>query len=278
MNLFHRSSIKIARFVTQTYSTSFYFSTRLMEKEMQDAIFSIYGFVRYADEIVDTFHQFDKKYLIEKFESDMKEAVETKISLNPVLNAFQQVVNCYEIPMDLIDAFMFSMKLDLDKKTYQTREEIEEYIYGSASVVGLMCLKVFCWKNPLMFEELKEPAMKLGSAFQKVNFLRDIKTDFEDLNRSYFNVLSLSDWNEESKTLIIKEIDEEFKQAYKGIQKLPGRSKFAVLTAYYYYLNLLNKIKVEPLDKVKNERIRVSNSKKIALMIRAAVEYKLKLV
>lgn len=278
MDLYYRSSLKISRLVTKAYSTSFYFSSRLMEKEMQDAIFAIYGFVRYADEIVDTFHDFDKPYLLDKFEVDMKEAVEAKISMNPVLNSFQQVVNCYEIPMDLIDAFMYSMRLDLSKTIYHTKEETEAYIYGSAAVVGLMCLRVFCWRNPAQFEHLKEPAMKLGSAFQKVNFLRDLKSDFEELNRSYFSELPISEWNEGTKKKIINEIDSEFMQALQGIKQLPGRSKFAVLTAYYYYLNLLKKIKREPLERLKSERIRVNNFVKLLLMLRAAVEYKFKLV
>ncbi len=278
MDLYHRSSLKVSRLITKAYSTSFYFSTRLMEKEMRDAIFAIYGFVRYADEIVDTFHQFDKKYLLDKFEADMKEAVATKISLNPILNAFQQVVNCYKVPMDLVDSFMYSMRMDLNKTIYNTKEETEEYIYGSAAVVGLMCLRVFSWRNPEKLDNLKHPAMMLGSAFQKVNFLRDLKSDFEELNRSYFSETPVSEWNEQTKASIIDEIDDEFKQAFVGIKQLPGRSKFAVLTAYYYYLDLLKKIKREPLDKLKSERIRVSNLRKTILMGRAAIEYKLKLV
>jgi len=278
MDIYSKTTFTTARFITKSYSTSFYMSARLLEKDMQQAIFGIYGFVRFADEIVDTFHNFDKAKLLSAFESDLKDAIDQKISMNPVLHAFQQVVHQYNIPYELIDAFMQSMRADLNKQVYQNREETEHYIYGSANVVGLMCLKVFTKGDEVYYDKLREPAMKLGSAFQKVNFLRDIKTDINELHRTYFSNIEFNEFNEDAKCAIVKEIKLEFKEAYKGIKQLPGRSKLAVLTAYFYYLTLLKKIESTPSCKIMEMRIRISNFKKTLLLMKAMFMYKFKLI
>lgn len=278
MDLFTKTSFLTSKAVTREYSTSFYLSTNLLEEDIKDAIFSVYGFVRFADEIVDTFHDFDKLSLLDKFESDMKDAIQQKISLNPILQSFQYTVNKFKISFNLIDSFMQSMKLDLSKQKYESKEETESYIYGSANVVGLMCLKIFTNNDKSLYEELENPAMMLGSAFQKVNFLRDLKADFEGLERSYFSNTDLKNFDENSKSRIIDEINAEFAEAKKGIRRLPGRSRFAVLTAYYYYLHLLKKIKSTPASSVMEMRVRISNFMKILLLIKAMFMYKFKLI
>ena len=278
MNIYNQTSFKTSKFITKSYSTSFYMSTRLLEKETQEAIFAIYGFVRFADEIVDTFHEFDKKQLLADFESDLKKAIATKVSMNPVLHAFQLVVNHHKIPYELIDAFLKSMRADLHKQVYENKHETDNYIFGSANVVGLICLKVFTNGDDKAYEKLREPAMKLGSAFQKVNFLRDLHTDIHDLQRFYFGAYDFKDFNEEAKCSIIDEIKVEFDEAYAGIQQLPGRSKLAVLTAYYYYLSLLKKIETTPASQIMDMRVRVPNSIKTLLLIKAMFMYKLKLI
>ena len=278
MELFNQTSIAISTKVTKSYSSSFFLSTTLLEKNVKQAIHGIYGFVRFADEIVDTMHDYDKLYLINKFEKDMQEALVQKISLNPILNSFQLAVNKYDIPNSYIDAFMKSMKMDIDKKKYNTQAETEEYVYGSANVVGLMCLKVFCYKQDTLFNELVEPASMLGSAFQKVNFLRDLKADVIDLNRSYFPDFELDKFDEIAKQKLIDEIENEFNIALVGLRRLPGRSRLAVLTAYTYYRTLLNKIKHTHANEILQKRIRISNSRKLTLMFRAAIEYKLNLI
>jgi phytoene/squalene synthetase len=245
---------------------------------MQQAIFGIYGFVRFADEIVDTFHEFDKATLLNRFESELKNAISEKISTNPVLHAFQLVANQYNIPYELIDAFLQSMRADLNKQVYQNKEETEHYIYGSANVVGLMCLKVFTKGDEAYYNKLKEPAMKLGSAFQKVNFLRDMNADINDLHRKYFSNYDFNEFTEDAKCAIIKEIKEEFKEAYEGIKQLPGRSQLAVLTAYLYYQSLLMKIEGTPSCQMIEIRVRISNFKKTLLLIKAMFMYKLKLI
>lgn len=276
MELYHQTSFKIARQVTRSYSTSFYLATRLLEKDVQAAIHGIYGFVRFADEIVDTFHGYDKENLMIRFETDLKQAIDDKISLNPVLHAFQLVIHQYEIPYELVDSFLNSMKMDLKKQVYQTKEETEAYVYGSANVVGLMCLKIFTYHMEGEYERLKKPAEMLGSAFQKVNFLRDLRTDMAELNRNYFSEISDKSFEENDKLKLIDEIENEFNIAYNGIKELPGRSKLAVLTAYYYYLALLKRIKRSESSQLMSERISVPNSIKILLMIRAMINYKLK--
>lgn len=278
MEIYNKTAFRASQFITKSYSTSFYTSARLLEKDMQQAIFGIYGFVRLADEIVDTFHNYNKACLLNDFEADMKSAIDQKISLNPVLHAFQLIVHQYKIPITLIDAFIQSMKTDLDKQIYQTKEETEEYIYGSANVVGLMCLKVFTKGDEDDYNQFKGPAMKLGSAFQKVNFLRDINTDINELHRVYFSDIDFNKFNNTSKSAIVDEIRNEFMEAYQGIKDLPGRSRLAVLTAYLYYLNLLQKIETTPANQIMVTRVRVSTIKKTLLMIKAIFKYKLNLL
>lgn len=278
MEIYNNTTFRTAQLFTKSYSTSFYSAVCMLEKDMQQAIFGVYGFVRLADEIVDTFHDYNKAQLLDKLEIDIKEAIADKISINPVLHAFQQVVNKYHIPYGLIAAFMQSMKADLNKKTYLNKDETERYIYGSANVVGLMCLKIFTRGNNESYEELKFSAMKLGSAFQKVNFLRDLKTDMSDLQRTYFCNCQMDSFDEEAKNVIVDEIKEEFQDAYKGIRFLPGRSKLAVLTAYLYYLALLKKIDDSPSSQILHVRMRISNFKKTLLLLKAMFMYKFKMI
>ena len=278
MELFHDTSLKTSAIVTKNYSNSFYLSTLLLDKRVKTAIHGIYGFVRFADEIVDTFHSYDKEYLLHKFETDMHEAIENKISLNPILNSFQWAVNEYGIPMAYIDAFMNSMRMDLTKKEYLTNAETSDYIYGSANVVGLMCLKVFCKENTKLFGELVHSAEMLGSAFQKVNFLRDLQADIELLERSYFPQFDKNKFDENLKLQLIAEIEQEFDIALEGIKRLPGRSQLAVYTAYNYYRKLLIKIKHSEASSILKERIRISNVRKLSIMAQSAIEYKLNMI
>jgi len=278
MQLFDQTTYNISKLVTNSYSTSFSFATSLLSKEHRTAIYNIYGFVRFADEIVDTFHEFDKSYLLNKFEEDLKIAFSKGISLNPILHSFQLTVRKYNIPQTYINAFLTSMKSDLEKKEFKTKLEADNYIYGSADVVGLMCLRVFCDGNDGQFEKLFKPAMSLGSAFQKVNFLRDLKTDTEILGRSYFPNLDYSNFNEETKNKIISDIEEDFKKAYSGIKQLPEDSRIAVFVAYLYYKSLLDKIKKAPAGQIQEIRIRISNVKKIMILLKAVSLGKLKLI
>lgn len=278
MELYNKTSFQISRLITKNYSTSFSLATSLLNKEKRNAIYSIYGFVRYADEIVDVFHQHDKKYLLAKFESDYYEAFKHNLSLNPVLHSFQNTVKKYNIPDQYVQAFLNSMKYDYSKTEYNTKSEIDEYIYGSADVVGLMCLKVFCDGEEKLFRELELPAKKLGSAFQKVNFLRDLRNDMEVLNRKYFPDVEKNSFDENTKLKVINDIESDFKVAHAGIKKLPGKPKLAVIIAYYYYLNLLNKLKKTPAEKIIEIRIRISNFRKICLLTRAIVLYSFNLI
>jgi len=250
----------------------------MLSPNIREAIYSIYGFVRFADEIVDSFHDFDKERLINEFEAEYYKAIEYGISLNPILNSFQQTVKQYNISDDLVQSFLKSMKLDLVKSDYHTKEEYDEYIYGSADVVGLMCLKVFVGGNIQKYDQLKEEAMRLGSAFQKVNFLRDLKDDNLVLNRDYFPGVNLNSFDEKSKKMIIDEIEEDFRIAYQGIVKLPMEAKFGVYTAFVYYKKLLKKLENTPYQKIGTARIRVSNYTKFGLLAKSFVSYKLKLV
>lgn len=275
--LFDDVSINCSKLVTRSYSTSFSLAVKMLAPSIRDAIYSVYGFVRFADEIVDSFHDFDREKLINDFEADYYKAYSDGISLNPILNAFQTTVKQYNIDDELIQAFLKSMKQDLYKSVY-TKKEYEEYIYGSADVVGLMCLKVFVKGDEKRYKELKEPAMRLGSAFQKVNFLRDLKDDLEVLDRSYFPDVSMIELNIESKARIINEIEEDFRKAYKGIMNLPPEAKFGVYTAYRYYKCLLRKLRKTPSNKIMNTRIRVSNPHKVSLLARSYVKYKLNLI
>jgi len=278
MQLYNKTSVNVSRLVTKSYSTSFSIATSLFEKEMRDAIYSIYGFVRFADEIVDTFHDFDKKYLLEKFESDYYDAVKQGISLNPVLQSFQQTVKKFSISDEHIQAFLTSMKYDLYKNDYSNKVTADNYIYGSADVVGLMCLKVFCNGDVNLYNELEFPARKLGSAFQKVNFLRDLKNDMENLDRRYFPEFQQGMFDEKNKLAIIQDIEKDFNSAFVGIKKLPKRSKLAVLIAYYYYMSLLKKIKKTQANRILESRISVSNFKKMLLLLKAMFVYKLRLI
>jgi len=277
-SLFDTVSFKCSKLVTQNYSTSFSLAVKMLSPSIRDAIYSIYGFVRFADEIVDSFHDYEKEYLIDDFEKEYYKGMQLGISLNPILNSFQHTVKEYNITDDLIQAFLKSMKLDLIKSSYSTQIEYEDYIYGSADVVGLMCLKVFVKGNNEKYEQLKSEAMRLGSAFQKVNFLRDLKDDNLVLNRNYFPGINLNNFNEDAKTQIINEIEEDFRVAYQGIVKLPIEAKFGVYTAYIYYRKLLKKLKNTPYYEIGNSRIRVSNYTKAGLLAQSFVTYKLKLV
>jgi phytoene/squalene synthetase len=250
----------------------------MLYKSIRNDIYNIYGFVRFADEIVDSFHDYNKEELFNRFSEDLELALRDKISLNPILNSFQYTFHKYEIDKALVDAFMQSMKLDLHKTTYLTEDEYKAYIYGSADVVGLMCLKVFVNGNDEKYNELKESAMALGSAFQKVNFLRDLKADFEGLDRTYFPNTDLKNLNEASKQDIIDDIENDFEAGLSGIKKLPIEAKFGVFMAYRYYKQLLKKLKKTPALKIKDSRIRVSNPKKIELLMRSYVKYQLNLL
>ncbi|WP_396183629.1 phytoene/squalene synthase family protein [Flavobacterium sp.] len=277
-SIFDHVSFECSKLVTKSYSTSFSSAVKMLAPSIREDIYNIYGFVRFADEIVDSFHQYDKELLFELFEQDLEKALHNKISLNPILNSYQHTVNRYEIPKDLIDAFMKSMKQDLYKKEYQTTAEYQEYIYGSADVVGLMCLKVFVNGNEVLYEELKQSAMRLGSAFQKVNFLRDLKADFEDLNRTYFPNTNLNQLDETSKQEIIAEIESDFAAGFVGIQKLPIEAKFGVYTAYIYYKKLLSKLKKTPSLEIKNTRIRVPDYEKAGLLAKCYLNYRLNFI
>lgn len=274
-SIFDKVSFECSRNVTKTYSTSFSTAVKMLAPSIRQDIYNIYGFVRFADEIVDSFHDYEKDKLLQLFEDNLYLALKDKISLNPILNSFQHTVTKYNIPVELIAAFMQSMKLDLVKNEYTTKQEYNEYIYGSADVVGLMCLKVFVKGNDEKYEELKHSAMRLGSAFQKVNFLRDLKADFEDLNRTYFPDTDLNKLDEISKQKIVDEIEADFKEAYQGILHLPLEAKFGVYTAYVYYKKLLSKLKKTPSAEIKNTRIRVSDYQKLGLFAKCYLSYRL---
>jgi phytoene/squalene synthetase len=276
--LFDQVSESCSRIVTESYSTSFTLATKMLDSSIRQDIYNIYGFVRFADEIVDSFHNYDKKELLDLFEKDLKKSIEDKISLNPILNSFQKTIHSYQIDYELVDSFLNSMKLDLDKKKYLTKKEFDQYVYGSADVVGLMCLKVFVKGNKNQYNDLRPYAMSLGSAFQKVNFLRDLKADHDGLNRSYFPNLNIDEFDEPSKKIILDEIDKDFRHALKGIFKLPSSARFGVYTAYKYYLKLLNKLrKTHPL-KIKSSRIRVPNYQKVNVLARSYVRYRLNIL
>ena len=277
-SIFDDVSNDCSKIVTKTYSTSFSLATKMLSKKIRQHIYNIYGFVRFADEIVDSFHDYNKEILFKDFSSDLEKSLKNKIHLNPILNSFQATYHKFNIDKDLVDSFMSSMKKDLYKTKYMSNQEYEDYIYGSADVVGLMCLKVFVNGNTKKYEELKSFAMRLGSAFQKVNFLRDLKDDFEVLNRTYFPNTDLNQLDEESKIKIIDEIEEDFKEGLNGIKKLPIEAKFGVFMAYRYYSQLLKKLKKTPALDIKNTRIRVPNYKKIELLTRSYVKYQLNLL
>ncbi|MEM7087268.1 MAG: phytoene/squalene synthase family protein [Bacteroidota bacterium] len=276
--IFDTVSESCSKKVTTAYSTSFSLAAKMLAPSIRQDIYNIYGFVRFADEIVDSFHDYDKEALFNRFEKDLDLALTEKISLNPILNSFQHTVWNYGIERSSIDAFMQSMRLDLTKTDYNTTEEYQQYIYGSADVVGLMCLRVFVKGDQAKYEQLKESAMSLGSAFQKVNFLRDLKEDFEGLSRTYFPNTNLEALDEASKKRIIAEIEEDFSQGYEGILLLPTEARFGVFMAYRYYKCLLKKLYKTPAIEIKNKRIRVPSYEKFGVFTRSYVKYRLNLV
>jgi len=266
--LFDTTTLKCSKLITQHYSTSFTLGIKTLDKKFHLPIYAIYGFVRYADEIVDTFHEHDKKSLLERFKADTYTAVEEEISFNPVLHSFQMVVNQYKIEKELIEAFLHSMEMDLYEYSYN-QNSYQEYIYGSAEVVGLMCLRVFCEGDEEKYQHLKPFAKSLGSAFQKINFLRDIKSDFQDRGRVYFPKVNFHQFTPEVKKTIEEDIQKDFENAYKGIIQLPKGAKLGVYLAYVYYTKLFAKIKRLPAKKILNERVRVPDNRKMTLLLQS---------
>ena len=276
--LFDKISEECSRNVTKSYSTSFSLATKMLSSNIRQDIYNIYGFVRFADEIVDTFHSYNKKELFKRFVDDLNHSIKEKISLNPILNSFQKTVHKYNIDMDLINSFLKSMEQDLKKKKYESLQEYNEYIYGSADVVGLMCLKVFVGGRNDDYKKLKPYAMSLGSAFQKVNFLRDINDDYKKLNRVYFPGVDYGTFNEDVKNNIMTDIEKDFAKALKGIYMLPNNSKFGVYAAYKYYKRLLRKLERASYLQIKSERVRVPNYQKVDVLARSYVRYRLNIL
>jgi len=275
--LFDKVSINCSRIATQAYSTSFSLGIKCLALELRDPIYAIYGFVRFADEIVDSFHDFDKKDLLSRFKKETYASIQEGISLNPILNSFQAVYRRYNIGQELVEQFLTSMEMDLTKVSYDP-EAFDNYVLGSAEVVGLMCLRVFCNGNDQLFEQLKPYAMSLGAAFQKINFLRDMKVDYLDMGRSYFPDVEMNNFNDTCKRKIEDTINRDFQWGFKGIAKLPRSSRFGVYVAYVYYLALFEKIKNTPSDAVMNRRIRINNSQKAGLLAYSYVKYQLHLI
>ena len=275
--LFDSISNESATLITKKYSTSFSIAVRLLAPDIRQAIYNIYGFVRVADEIVDSFEGYPKEELLNRFEGEYQYAIETGISTNPVINAFQKTVKEYNIEAKLVESFLKSMRADLNKQVYENQEEIDEYIYGSADVVGLMCLRVFVNGDTKEYDRLKDAAMSLGSAFQKVNFLRDLKQDYAHLNRTYFPNINPENLTTEDKNKIVQEIKEDFNAAYIGIKELPKEARFGVYVAYKYYLQLLKKVDKTPAEVLMDKRIRVSNLLKTYLLFQSYISYKIKI-
>ncbi len=271
MDQYSKISYKISKSITTEYSTSFSLGIIAFSPKYKDAIYSIYGFVRIADEIVDTFHNHDKQRLFEKFRCDTSDAIEQGLSTNPVLHAFQRTVKMYNIDRKYIDAFLHSMELDIHNSHYE-RPLYNKYVYGSAEVVGLMCLKIFCNGNDALFNELIQPARALGSAFQKVNFLRDIRSDLHDRGRIYLPEVSDKAWiNNEAKEKLEEEIEEEFAKALPGILKLPPGSRLGVYSAYLYYYVLFKKIRRKKVAELLEQRVRISDFTKLALLCKSII-------
>lgn len=268
IELYHKISVDASKNVTQLYSTSFSMGIKLLDKNIHDAIFSIYGFVRLADEIVDTFHDYPKSEMLQEFKEETYKALDRKISVNPILHAFQMVVNKYSIDRDLIDKFLLSMEQDLNDIQYSS-VGYKEYIVGSAEVVGLMCLKVFVNGDNDLYFKLEEPARKLGAAFQKINFLRDVKADYQELGRTYFPGVDLEKFTPDEKLKIEEDIQDDFECALEGIIKLPSSSRLGVYVAYRYYFSLFKKIKKVSSDRLMEERIRVPNFKKLFITFKS---------
>lgn len=277
MALFDKTALECSKLITERYSTSFTLGIKTLDRKFHLPIYAIYGFVRYADEIVDTFHEFDKKTLLERFRHDAYQAIDEGISLNPVLQSFQIVVRQYNIEPELIEAFLKSMEMDLYCQEYDANG-YDEYIYGSAEVVGLMCLRVFCEGDCNEFNRLCEPARKLGAAFQKVNFLRDLKSDFVERGRTYFPGIDFNDFSRDAKQRIENDIQRDFDEAYAGIMNLPRGAKMGVYLAYMYYQTLFNKIKRLSVSSIQSERVRVPNPQKIALLAQTYLKYRLNVI
>ena len=276
-DLFDQLSRDMSKMTTRRYSTSFSLGIRFLQNDLRDPIYAIYGFVRFSDEIVDSFEGFDKEMLLNQFKKDTYEAIENKISLNPILNSFQEVVNKFQIPLELIETFLRSMEMDLNKKAYN-KDSYDEYILGSAEVVGLMCLKVFLEGNHEEYEKLKMYAMKLGSAFQKINFLRDLNEDYNDLGRTYFPGINLKEFNNTVKKDIEKDIELDFSLGYKGILMLPKKARFGVYMAYKYYFKLFKKIKITNAETILEERVRIPNRKKARILVTSYVRHNLNIL
>lgn len=275
--LFDQVSIRTSRLTTHSYSTSFSLGIRCLDSELRDPIYAIYGFVRFADEIVDTFHAYNKRELLDRFIRDTYESISEKISLNPILNSFQKAVNEYRIERPLIEQFFASMEMDLTEVHYDQRG-YETYILGSAEVVGLMCLRVFCKGDEYQYQHLKPFAMKLGAAFQKINFLRDLNADFQGMGRTYFPGLSLQEFNDRNKMLIEADIEADFDAGYQGIKQLPRSARFGVYIAYLYYRALFNKIRNTPSDHVMKNRIRIRNRHKLSILAYSFLKHRLNLI
>lgn len=274
MQLYNTTTLQCSKLITEHYSTSFTLGIKTLDKKFHLPIYAIYGFVRYADEIVDTFHAYKKEELLAKFKADTYQAIEEGISLNPVLHSFQLIVHEYKIEKPLIEAFLHSMEMDLYNSQYNA-EGYEEYIYGSAEVVGLMCLRVFCEGDTQKYETLKAPARSLGAAFQKVNFLRDMKSDYDERGRIYFPHIHFEEFNQSAKDAIEQDIQQDFDEAYRGILKLPIGAKLGVYLAYIYYKKLFCKIKKLPPARIMHERIRIPDSKKMALLLQTYFKYRM---
>ncbi len=275
--LYDKVSYDLSRSLTHSYSTSFSLGIRFLDPSLRDPIYAIYGFVRLADEIVDTFHDYDKETLFQRFKENLDHALKEKISVNPLLNSFQQVVHKYNIERELIDAFLYSMEMDLDKKQYD-RENFEKYVLGSAEVVGLMCLHVFVNGNQEEYQKLKPMGMKLGAAYQKINFLRDLKADYEEMGRTYFPGVDLTNFNEEDKSRIEEEIEADFREGLRGIRMLPPESRMGVYLSFVYYYKLFEKIRRLPAKQVRRKRIRISNLRKYALLSSVYLRYRMNIL
>ncbi|MDB5115483.1 MAG: phytoene/squalene synthase family protein [Mucilaginibacter sp.] len=274
MDLYDEACFECSKLITTKYSTSFSKGIKAFNKQFRYPVYAIYGFVRYADEIVDTFHDYDKAQLINHFKQETFKAISQKISLNPVLHSFQKVVNQYGIDHQLIEEFLRSMEMDLDHKVYDDAN-YQTYIHGSAGVIGLMCLQVFCEGDKLLYQQLMPMALSLGAAFQKINFLRDIKSDYEDRGRTYFPGIDFKNFTRQDKLAIEADIQHDFDEGFKGIKLLPQGVRLGVYTAYSYYLQLFKKIVKLPVDEVLAHRIRISNMHKGLLYLRARAKYRL---
>ncbi len=276
--IFDKVSQRSSRMVTNTYSTSFSLGTLLLDKSIRSHIYAVYGFVRFADEIVDTFHNYDKVNLLMDFKRQTYQAIEQNISLNPILNSFQNTVNEFKIDLNLIETFLLSMEMDLNRSQGYTQETYDKYILGSAEVVGLMCLKVFCYGNETMYQALKFEAMKLGAAFQKINFLRDLNADYHELGRVYFPGIEITAFDDRVKMEIEEDIEKDFRTGYEGILELPKKARFGVYVAYVYYYALFQKIKATPADVILSQRVRIPNTNKYGLLLSSYFKHSLNLL